>query len=191
MKTSIIISLLFVAHLAVAQSQSGNEKGHFSVETELQTYLSKGYSIGGTYWLPDSHWTVGLLVAGSEASGRTKEIVFTGGENLDRVRNTWLVAGRLRYFFNEKQKGFYAMLNAGYEEFMVEKNSKQAHQNNVFVTPFVGYTWFFKGNTGLFLQPAIGSIFIVGRGEEKTVEGVKYRLNPVLPNPTISLGYKF
>jgi hypothetical protein len=192
MKKSVFVLLAFsvIFHELSAQDNSSN-KTRFSIETEIPNFLQNGFSAGASVWLPDSHWSFGIAAAGSEQRGNTRNVIYQNGDQLDRVRNTWLVRVEARYHFRTHQEGFYASFRAGYEEFEATRNNISRAQNNAFVTPGIGYTWFVRERKGFFIQPYAGVIVVIGRGEERTIQDVTYRLNGFFPNPNLAVGWKF
>jgi hypothetical protein len=191
--TFLLLGLLFFTSRLAAQTNTNPpaDKVRFSLETEVPNFFQSGFSAGASLWLPNSHWSFGVAVAGSEQRGNTRNIIFSNGDQLDRVRNTWLVRAEARYHLRTHQEGLYASLRVGYEEFEATLGDVSRAQNNAFVTPGLGYTWFVKGRKGFFIQPYAGVIVVLGRGEARTIGNVTYQLNGFFPNPNLAVGWKF
>lgn len=191
MKT-ITTSILVIALLAIGTKVNAQEEGPtFSAETNILFWAFQGYSISGYYYLPKSKISLGLGIEGlTYDDGDLIDAVFENGDLLDELQLLYLARGEVRYHFKDHQEGLYGGLRFGYEEWDLSLGDDVQRVGNGFVSPTIGYIWYPWERSGFLIQPFFTGIVIIGEGRE-TVGGIDVDLRSFLPNPGLTLGWKF
>ena len=185
---SIIAFLVFFTTILEAQEQ---EKPSFSVETGALFWAFQGYSISGYYYVPNTKFSVGVGIEGLTYDNEDlMDATFENGDQLDEVQLLYLARGEVRYHFKEHGEGLYTSLRFGYEEWDVSLGDDTQRVQNGFVSPTIGYIWYPWERKGFLVQPFFTGIFIIGEGRE-TVQDLEVDLRSFLPNPGLTLGWKF
>lgn len=185
-----IITVLSVLATTELKAQE-REKPSFSIETNVLFYGFQGYSIGGYYYLPNSRISLGVGIEGlTYDSDNLMDAAFENGDQLDEVQLLYLARGEVRYHFKDHKEGLYGSVRFGYEEWDVTLGNDVGRVQNGFVSPTIGYIWYPWGRKGFLVQPFFTGILIIGEGRE-TVQDVEVDLRPFLPNPGLTIGWKF
>lgn len=187
LKICVIIEMLLIVQLANAQTSNPS----FSVETNALFWAFSGYSIGGYYYLPNSNFSFGLGIEGLTYENENLiDAVFENGDQLDELQLIYLARGEVRYHFKDHGEGFYGSLRFGYEEWDLIRGDDERRVDNGFISPTIGYIWYPWGRKGFLVQPFFTGILIIGEGQE-TIDGIEVDLRSFLPNPGLTIGWKF
>jgi len=190
MKKIIALTIAFMFLLLNNKIHSQDALGGLSIESSIPFWLSDGYSVGATYYTPNSHFSFGSSIEGlTYTNENLKETVFKNGENLEQVRLRFLIRTEVRYYLKMDKEGFYGGVRIGYEEWKIKFKGFEASVDDSFVSPIVGYCWYPWGKKGLMIHPYLGAIFILGEGEAILADET-FKLNSILPNPGIIIGWR-
>ncbi|MBC8032725.1 MAG: hypothetical protein H7Y03_01165 [Chitinophagaceae bacterium] len=194
-KKKQILTCIIFTHFclfAVAQDTTVATKPQFAIEARVTTYLQGGYDLGAFYYPKNSRLSFGVLVAGHDISGNTKELLFSSNDHdkLD-MRLSWIVSLQTRYHFAKHREGFFGEAGVGIEEFSVASGNSDNNDINGFIAPAFGYIWYPWQRDGFYLMPKLATVFTLFREDEQTINETRYQLKSFFLAPSLSIGWKF
>ncbi|MEM6842924.1 MAG: hypothetical protein AAF632_11915 [Bacteroidota bacterium] len=194
MKSYLIIVLLTL----ISFSSYSQEKREPKIYIELKPlqFLSGGYSVVGHYALND-HWHVGANVFASELSEGFNQIGFDYDDaTIDlRASQDFAINFSFRYFLSKQHpyKGWQLSLPFGYETWTLKDQNTDTEVTYEFwnISPRIGYLWYpFRKERFYIMAEAVFAIpFVSDEGVQLGNSTIKS--NPIVPIPSIGLGYRF
>ncbi|MBE7177930.1 MAG: hypothetical protein INR69_16110 [Mucilaginibacter polytrichastri] len=190
--TTKIAALLLAFLLTGNAFAQDSLKTTFAIEARITTYIQGGYDIGAFIYPKRSKFSFGVLYAGHDVNGQTRNLLFnsTDHDRLD-IRLQWIASYMARYHFADHREGFFAEVGLGAEAFRVRSGDEEITNRNGFISPAIGYIWYPWGRHGFYLLPKVNGVFTLFRDDEQTINGTDFRLKGFFPTPALSLGWKF
>lgn len=156
--------------LSTMAQDSGEKKDRaFRIEIEPTAFLSKGYSILGSYGVTkDRNLSVGLYTLGLEMPDFLKTQLFDGIDEADHLRMTFELAATVRYkipLFKNVESNPYVGLFFGYQSYRhtdVITTLPITTISNLFLTPQVGYELYVFRQM-LYLNPSFRVVYEFGK----------------------------
>lgn len=194
MKSYLVIVLLTLISFG-SYSQEKREPKIY-IELKPLQFLSGGYSVVGHYALND-RWHVGANVFASELSEAFNQIGFDYDDaTIDlKASQDFAINFSFRYFLNKQHphKGWQLSLPFGYETWTLKDQNTDTEVTYEFwnISPRIGYLWYpFKKERFYIMAEAVFAIpFVSDEGVQLGNSTIKS--NPIVPIPSIGLGYRF
>lgn len=192
-KTMMICAVLVLIQQYLQAQENNRRVPGLAVEARVTTYLQSGYDLGLYYYPHKTKFSFGLLVAGHDIEGQTKEWLFESSnyEAID-IRLNWIVSVLSRYHFSSHGEGLFGEIGIGLEEFAASYNEGEISNTNGFIAPSIGYIWYPWKRSGFYLLPKATGAIILSRPEEQMfASGDNFRIKPAFVTPSIAIGWKF
>jgi len=167
-----------------------------SVNVELSAYnlISGGYNASFMFNTP-KHWQFGIGIGATPIEGAAKDLVYDIDGNADAldIDLPFIIGLEARYFLKPNHYGWFAEGALGNEIFRLRAGNEVHENSNNFAVVSIGYLYMpgQDKTKGFYLTARLGANFVWNDGPARTLGGVTYDLNPVFPNPDLSLGWRF
>ena len=182
----------FTVSLVNAQESEVLNKTTISVETDPSTFMFGGYALHLRIKPANSQH----LVVGLGAYSMDMPDFLIGKENSDngwnvRINSALGLFGE--YYFSEANSKWFAGLQLGVQNYKNTNDNLTGLETkyaNLLVMPSIGYTWKpFK--FPLYIKPWLGVGYITTVSGSKTLGSYNYVVAPIVPFPTVHIGYTF
>ncbi len=188
----LVVSISTSTGFVFAQEKVSNDKTTISLETDPSTFMFGGYALHLRIKPANSqHLVVGL---GTYAMDMPD--FFIGKENSNngwnvRINSALSVFGE--YYFTEANNKWFAGLQLGVQNYKNTNDNVaglETKYSNFLVMPSIGYTWTpFK--FPLYIKPWLGIGYMTKISGSNELGNYKYTISPIVPFPTVHIGYTF
>lgn len=189
----VAITAIFTTSVAAQSDNQTKGKATLSIETDPSTFMFNGYALHLRFKPANSeHFVIGL---GTYAMDMPDFFIgqanSTDGWNV-RINSAIGIFGE--YYFSEANSKWFAGLQASLQNY---KNTNDnvadavAKYSNVLVMPSIGYNWKPFSKLGLYIKPWLGIGYTTKVSGSNEIGTYKYNISPVVPFPTVHIGYTF
>lgn len=167
-----IIGIICIPFTSKTQETDEKKERAIRLEVEPTAYLSKGWSLLGSYGITeDRNLSLGLYTQALEIPNFLKTAMFDGIDEEDELRMTFQLAATVRYkipVFKNVESNPYVGLFLGYQTYRhTDASTTQpvTHFTNMFLTPQVGYE-IYVFRQMVYLNPSFRVVYEFGRDSD-------------------------
>lgn len=191
---ALVAILLISSFGARAQSNKVKYKTTVSIETDPSTFLFKGYAFHFRIKPRNSkHFLIG---AGAYALNLPAVMVNMNASNRNKgwkVRINDAYALFEEYYFKQPNHGLFVGLQTGIQNYKNKNDQipgKESRYSNLLLMPSIGYNWH-PFRAPFYIKPWMGIGYTTKLSGDNSIEGLTYKIAPILPFVTVHIGYTF
>lgn len=190
---TIALTSIFSTSLMAQSTDSSTSKASLSIETDPSTFMFNGYALHVRFKPANSqHFVIGL-----GAYAMDMPDFFIGKANSEdgwNVRINSAVGVFSEYYLKEANSKWFAGLQASLQNYQNTNDNvpdEVAKYSNLLIMPSIGYNWQPFSKIGLYVKPWLGIGYTTKISGTNELGSYKYNIAPIVPFPTVHIGYRF